>query len=373
MNRGIYVHVPFCVRKCAYCDFYSRGGADGESISAYADTLIKHMEMSHDKGLFCDSLYFGGGTPSLMNADDVGKIIEAAGKNFDLAQNAEITSEVNPGTVDREKFRNLKSVGVNRISLGVQSLDDGELGILGRLHDADTAKKAIESAFAAGFDNVSCDVMFGLPRQTAKSLTATLDGLCAYPITHISVYGLKIEPGTPFSRQKLDLPDEDAEKAMYFAIIENLKSHGFKQYEISNFARGGKTSRHNLKYWRGEEYLAFGPAAAGYLHGERYAYARDLDGYTAAINKGENPPEAERYTVDDAEKAREKVIFGLRLAEGINLAECGISAAALHENPVTARLLKENYMTLDASHLSLTPTGFYISNAIISELLNQQS
>lgn len=363
--------MPFCVRKCAYCDFYSRGGADGESISAYADTVIKHMEMSHDKELFCDSLYFGGGTPSLMNADDVGQIIEAAGENFDLSHDAEITLEVNPGTVDREKFRNLKAVGVNRISLGVQSLDDGELGILGRLHDADAAKKAIERAFEAGFDNVSCDVMFGLPRQTEKSLAATLDGLCAYPIAHISAYGLKIEPGTPFARQKLDLPDEDAERAMYFAIIENLQSHGFEQYEISNFARDGKTSRHNLKYWRGGEYLAFGPAAAGYLHGERYAYARDLDGYTAAINTGENPPETERYTVDAAEKAREKIIFGLRLAEGINLEECGISAASLYENPVTARLLKKNYMKLDAARLRLTPTGFYISNGIINEILNQ--
>lgn len=365
--------MPFCVRKCDYCDFYSRGGADESEIAAYADTVIKHMEMSHDKELFCDSLYFGGGTPSLMNEDDVGKIIEAAGKNFDLALESEITTEVNPGTVDREKFRRLKNVGVNRVSLGVQSLDDAELRVLGRLHDADAAQKALEQAFAAGFDNVSCDVMFGLPCQNRESLERTLEDLCAYPIAHISAYGLKIEAGTPFSRQKLDLPDEDAERAMYFAIIEILKAHGFEQYEISNFARDKKVSRHNLKYWRGEEYLAFGPTAAGYLHGERYAYARNLDGYTAAIERGENPAEFERYTVDDAEKAREKVIFGLRLAAGINLEECGISAAKLLENPVTARLLKEKYMTLDGARLALTPTGFYISNAIISELLNQQS
>ena len=370
MNRGIYIHIPFCVRKCAYCDFYSLGGVSEEIKSVYTDALIKHMEMSQDKALFCDSLYLGGGTPSLMDVRDIERIIGAARHNFTLSEDCEITLEANPGTVDKQKFSDLLSAGVNRISLGVQSLNDRELLKLGRLHDAYCAREAIESAFWAGFENVSCDVMFGIPYQTYKSLVATLSELCTYQITHVSAYGLKLEASTPLALEMdLALPDEDKEREMYFDIVSRLGKCGFNQYEISNFARGGKVSRHNIKYWRGDEYISFGPAAAGYLHGERYTYTRDIKSYITAVQNKKNIPEAERYAVSDSEKREEKIIFGLRMTDGIRLSDCGIISADIKKSPVLSRLLMEEYMSLDGEILCLTPKGFYISNSIINELL----
>ena len=370
MSSGIYVHVPFCVKKCDYCDFYSLGGRDCGDIKKYADTIIKHMTLSQDKTLFCDSLYLGGGTPSLLSGESVKDIVSAAKACFTLSEDCEITLECNPGTVDVKKLRDFLCAGVNRISLGVQSLNDTELSALGRLHNAEGAKSAIEQAHSAGFENISCDVMFGIPHQTRQSLLGTLDGLLSYPITHISAYGLKIEPSTPFARAKnLILPDEDEEKAMYFDIISRLNKNGFEQYEISNFALNGKVSRHNIKYWRAESYLSFGPCAASYINGQRYTYTRDIEGYCSAVQAGKNPPESERYTVDTSEKREEKIIFGLRLTQGISLTECGLSAEKIRKSPVLSRLLREGYITLSDDNLALSPRGFYISNSIINELI----
>ena len=368
MNRGIYVHIPFCIRKCNYCDFYSSGGACSGEISSYAHAVIKHIELSQDKDLFCDSLYLGGGTPSLLSARDTAGIIDACRKYLGLSDDAEITLEMNPKTADKDSLKAFFASGVNRLSIGVQSLNDNELLKLGRLHDADGAKRTVEDALSAGFGNISCDVMFGIPFQTPHSLLHTLDGLCSYPVTHISAYGLKIEEGTPFYKMNLDVPDEEGERQMYFDIISRLKEHGFEQYEISNFARDSHYSRHNLKYWRGEEYLAFGPSASGYFNGTRYTYKRDIQGYINAVNSLKEPEKDEEYFVDEEEKNREKIIFSLRLTEGINLEECGINPQKLLKNPVISRLIREEYIIL-GEKLSLTSKGFYISNSVINEIL----
>ena len=361
--------MPFCMKKCGYCDFYSVCGSTAQQRTDYIHSVIKHMEMSQDKTLFCDSLYLGGGTPSLLAPQDVEMLINAAARCFDLSEKSEITLEMNPCTADREKLSGFVASGVNRISLGVQSLDDRELSALGRLHDSMGAREALDMIFEAGFDNVSCDVMFGIPYQTRESLEYTLRQLCRYPVSHISAYGLKIEPSTPFYTQKLSLCDEDTERQMYFDIAQILSEYGFEQYEISNFARDGRASRHNMKYWLGEEYLAFGPCASGYLHGERYTYARSLEEYASAIGEGRNPPESERYTVDDDERAQESIIFGLRTKYGISLEKCGIDAKKITESPFFKRLSAENMILLSEDNLRLTPRGYYVSNSIINEVL----
>ncbi|MBE6688647.1 MAG: radical SAM family heme chaperone HemW [Ruminococcaceae bacterium] len=369
MNSGIYVHIPFCVRKCSYCDFYSVGCASVTDMQGYTDAVIRHMDMSQSKDLFCDSLYFGGGTPSLLPTECVGEIIKSAKKCFSVSDNCEITMECNPCTIDKKGFAELLRHGVNRVSIGVQSLHDSELNALGRLHDANGAVNAIENALEAGFANISCDVMFGIPRQTRESLRQTLEKLCALKISHISAYGLKIENGTPFSQMSLDLPDEDSEREMYFDIINVLKSHGFEQYEISNFARDGKNSRHNIKYWQGDGYISFGPSASSYVSGQRYTYTRSVKDYIEAVTNGKNPPESERYSVDEEEKRSERIIFSLRMNEGISLSECGLSAEKITSNPVLSRLIDEDCMILSDDRLRLTSKGFYISNGIINEIL----
>lgn len=360
--------MPFCLQKCGYCDFYSFS-TDRQHRSDYVLTLIKHIQMSQDKDLFCDSLYFGGGTPSLMQGEDIQQIIKAVGDCFRLDKNAEITLEVNPGTVTCESLKEFRQAGVNRLSIGVQSLDDSELKALSRLHNAQEAINAIQNSFQAGFDNVSCDIMFGVPNQTLTSLEKTTQTLTKYPISHISAYGLKIEPLTPFGKNPPVLPDEDIERQMYFQLIDQLEKEGFEQYEISNFAKKGKASRHNLKYWQTEQYLAFGPSASGFIKSHRYTYAPDLEKYTMAVQKGQNPPLSESYTVDSQSRCQEKIIFGLRLTKGIDLEQCQLKKEDFYKNPVLSRLIAEGFMDLNRHTLRLLPKGMYISNSIINEIL----
>lgn len=373
MNKGIYIHVPFCVKKCAYCDFYSVGGTSPEVREEYARTVISHIKMCSDTSSVCDSIYFGGGTPSLMRPEDIKSIISALRECFTVTPDCEITLEANPETVDEKSLSEFKKAGINRLSIGVQSLDDGELTVLGRVHTASRAVQTVKTAHMTGFENISCDVMFGLPNQTAESLFKTVDTLCSLPITHISAYGLKIESGTPFGRARLELPDEDTEEKMYFGIINRLREKGFEQYEISNFAKNSAYSRHNLKYWQGDEYISFGPCAASYLDGQRYTYERSLEKYTESIKNGKNPPESERYTVDKEEKTRERIIFGLRLARGISLSECGLCEEKLTKSPVIRRLGEENYIKIENGVLRLLEKGFLISNGIINEVMDIQT
>jgi len=370
MNKGVYIHVPFCVKKCAYCDFYSVGGTSPEVREEYSHTLIKHIEMSRDKSLICDSIYFGGGTPSLMEPEWIDNILCALGESFSVASDCEITLEANPETFDLERLQGYRKAGVNRLSMGVQSLDDRSLSALGRIHTSSRVAQAVNEAAEAGFENISCDIMFGIPHQTPKTLSDTLTTLCTFPVTHISAYGLKIEEGTPFSKSRPELPDEDAENEMYFMIANTLEKEGFEQYEISNFAKNGAFSRHNMKYWQGDEYISFGPCAASYLDGQRYTYERSLERYTKSIQNGKNPPESERYTVDEEERKRERIIFGLRLSRGISLEKSGLCEEKLNSSAVIRRLVNEKYMVIENGILRLTKEGFRISNAIINEVLD---
>ena len=347
---GLYIHVPFCKRKCAYCDFFS---AAAKNTEEYVRAVIRNIKAAGRK---YDTVYFGGGTPSLLEAGQIADILAAA----DISEGAEISMECNPDSADFDYLCGLRSAGVNRISFGVQSLDNAELAALGRLHDADKAIEAILSAEKAGFGNISADIMLATPMQTAESLSRTIDALLKLPLTHISAYLLKVEKGTPLSLDSALLekvPDEDSTADMYLMTAEKLSAAGFEQYEISNFARKDFECRHNLKYWRCEEYFGIGPSAHSFLDGERFFCPADTEKFISQ-------PLQERVFLSRGGDPEEKAMLALRLTkEGLPLAE--FPEAEKRAEP----LLKSGLVKKEQGALMLTAEGCLVSNEIICRLI----
>lgn len=350
-NIGLYIHVPFCVRKCCYCDFYSV--TDLSLTDLYADAVVRNIK-AH--GYCFDTVYFGGGTPSLLTPDQIGTILSAA----EIAPNAEISMECNPNSVTSDYLREARSVGVNRLSFGVQSFDDDELKMLGRLHNSKQAISAIEIAHSVGFDNISADLMLAVSGQTFESLGRNLGIVSKLPLTHISAYMLKVEKGTPLaSDEKLlkQIPDEDDTADMYLEAVKKLGEAGFEQYEISNFAQKKFECRHNLKYWRCEEYLGIGPAAHSFIDGKRFACPKDLDAFISSEIQ-------DSVTLDEGGTAEEKAMLALRLTkEGLPLTE--YPKAEAHADI----LIKSGLLKKEKGTLRLTPEGCLVSNQIICHLL----
>lgn len=284
---GLYFHIPFCLSKCAYCDFFSFVPSNEELITRYIDALITHMEDYRHAAeeYVVDSVFIGGGTPTCIPKDELLRLIRAIKKNFNITKNAEFTIEANPATVDLQSLKKFRRAGINRISIGLQTGDDNELKSLSRIHTRRQFEESYRTAREAGFENINIDLMFGIPGQTMESLMRNLRYLIRLNPEHISLYNLKIEPGTPFDlhRSELALPNEDDEADMYLAAVDFLRSNGYPQYEISNFSKNGCRCRHNLKYWTGGEYLGFGPSAHSYFSNNRFAFVRDLDAYLNAI------------------------------------------------------------------------------------------
>lgn len=271
MTQAVYVHIPFCRKKCLYCDFASYAGCSQQQMDAYADAVcleIAGRAAEAERVANDATIYFGGGTPSTLPMDALAKIVLTLKRYGFWRSPAEATIEVNPGTADLEKLRFFRSLGFDRISFGVQSLNDAELKTIGRIHSAAEALDAIQLAKAAGFERISADLIYGLPGQLLESLKATIESLLATGIEHMSVYGLIVEEGTPLAKLvdsgRLQLPDEDTAADMYDLVQQMLKSAGFKRYEISNYAKNEQYSRHNLVYWQYHPYVAFGAAAAGF-------------------------------------------------------------------------------------------------------------
>ena len=362
---GIYIHVPFCERKCPYCAFYSVAASNAEK-EQYYKALRQHI-ISSGAGQRCDTVYFGGGTPPLIGARRISGIIETLSRSFELCD-PEITVECNPNSILPEDMSLLRESGVNRLSVGVQSLDDEELRFLGRLHDSASADRALNNAVNAGFENISADLMIGIRGQTAESLRRSTMKLCQLGARHISVYMIKAEQGTAFCSEKYlsRLMDDDEVSELYLAAVQACEESGFKQYEISNFAFPGFESRHNLKYWRCEEYLGFGPSAHSFLGGMRYRCANSLQDYIS-------DPEKRFITDKDPDKAEEYVLLGLRLCEGISLDKAfamGLDRSKASRAKVLCKeLVKAGMMTDINGIISLTPKGMLVSNSIISELL----
>ena len=355
---GLYIHIPFCKAKCAYCDFYSL--AHGEArMDACAAALAASLRAAAPDaaGYTVDTVYFGGGTPSYFGASRLAALLSVVTESFCVAPDAEITLEANPESArDGSALRTLRAAGFNRISLGMQSADAGELRAVGRVHTAQDTEAAVEAARAAGFDNLSLDLIYGLPSQTAERWRASLAAAVALAPEHLSCYGLKIEPGTPLDarRETLELPDDDAQAELYLDAVSFLAARGYGQYEISNFARPGRESRHNLKYWTLGEYLGFGPGAHSDFGGRRFAVARDLDSFLAG-----NAVCGENAAIPPRERAAERVMLGLRLARGLPADELAGAEAVLRA--CEAHGLAEQ----TGVRWRLTPRGFLVSNAII--------
>ena len=355
---GLYVHFPFCAGKCPYCDFYS-APADGDTMDAYTDAVIGRIRSRLARGERYDTVYFGGGTPSLLGRRLVRIADVLRGQPI-----REFTVECNPSRVEDGLFSALHEAGVDRISMGMQSAVDAERRALGRTADAALVRRRVQQAQDAGIRNISLDLMLGVPGQTLASLRSSLD-FCAHAgVTHVSAYLLKIEENTPFfqMRERLMLPDEDTVCEMYLQTCEALENHGFLQYEISNFAKPGFESRHNLKYWNDEPYIGVGPAAHSFVDGRRFFFPRD----TAAFLGGELPVE-DGSGGDFAEYA----MLRLRLRDG--LTEQGVRERFGCPIPRSvydhARRIPAAYLGTDENGLRLTREGFLVSNAIIAELL----
>ena len=374
---GLYLHIPFCKAKCAYCDFYSLPHSE-EKMDAYAAALARHItevapQMQNHR---VDTVYFGGGTPSYLGHKRLIALLKTVKKQCRVWDRAEITLEANPDSAgDWRALRALRRAGFNRISIGVQSDDDAQLKALGRPHTYRQAQQAVSLSRRAGFDNVSVDLMFGLPSQSREQWMQTLRNVIDLKADHISCYGLKVEPGTKLWTYKdcANLPDDDAQADMYFYAVETLEQFGYHQYEISNFAHDGFICRHNMKYWVGDEYLGFGPCAASDFAGRRFTIKPDLEGYIKGVtDKGQILSESELVPL--RERAGEYLMLRLRTVDGIEKSEYTRSFLLPFEpiEDILVRLQAREYAAFTSGRWHLTPKGFMLSNTILVEFLEAQ-
>ena len=366
---GLYIHIPFCKAKCAYCDFYSLAHSE-EKMDAYMAALLRHLEEVAPRaaGMQVDTVYFGGGTPSYLGAARLCRILQTVLRRYDVARDAEITLEANPDSAgDWKELRRLRRAGFNRLSLGVQSTDDALLRRIGRVHTYEQVQQAVTAARKAKFTDLSLDLIYGLPGQTMEDWQRTLADAVALGPEHLSCYGLKLEEGTPLwqQRQTLTLPDDDAQADMYLYTVAALGEMGYEQYEISNFAKSGKESRHNLKYWRMEEYAGFGPGAHSDFGGVRYGYVRDIDSYIAG-----RLVLSESETDSTLARDYEYVMLSLRTAAGIDRQTFEKRYRQRFQPMET--LFEQYEKAALASRTEggwrLTPKGFLVSNSIIAAL-----
>lgn len=370
MPAGIYLHVPFCKSRCSYCDFATDVYRDSAAVERYVDALCSEIRKARfDTPNFADTIYFGGGTPSLLKPEQVERILEAACTKFDVATDAEITMEMNPATVTAETLVEYKNLDVNRASFGVQTFDDRALRLLARGHDANDARKTFSMLREAGFDNISLDLIAGLPSQTLGQWEANLDEAIQMSPEHISLYLLEIHSGTPLAEQvssgRQSQPDDDVTGEMYEVMLDRLAAAGYEQYEISNFRKSGFRSRHNTKYWRLDTVFGFGVSAHSFDGRERYANERDTARYIEMIDQN-GSAEVMRESVDLASEA---AFLGLRMEDGIDLAEYqrefDIDLIAKHRDDIE-RLTHADLITVGDGRLRLTRRGKLLSNEVFA-------
>jgi len=379
---GIYIHIPFCVHKCPYCDFYSiqTQNMDTEKLyDDYTNAIITGLTETAEinASLSVDTVYFGGGTPTLLGSERLNSILKYIRKCFIVSDRAEITIETNPGVTRESEMTALVRGGFNRISIGVQSFSNSELQALGRIHSAEQAAETINLCKRSGFSNVSIDLMYGTSGQTMESWGKTLTLAVSAGVQHISLYSLTIEDGTPYGLVRPPkLPDDDLVADMYLNAVKYLESNGFGQYEISNFSLPGRESRHNLKYWHCQEYLGYGPGAHSYYKDARYSYIRDIYEYIDAMRSGsESIIDGDPEIIRPRERVGEYLMLGLRLREGISEADFKRNYAR-DLGPVINVLrpyIETGHVRAEEGRYSLTPEGFLISNRIIGDVLDAAS
>lgn len=367
---GLYLHIPYCLSRCNYCDFCSSkcgGAVPDEYIKALC---IEAERYSQHKKIPVSTIYIGGGTPSLLSRRQLEFVISVLDKVFDVSSNSEFTMEANPGTLTLDKLKGYKSLGVNRLSIGLQSIHNNELKILGRIHSFEDFLSSFEAARSVGFDNISVDLMYGIPEQTPKSFKESVEKVCEIMPEHISSYGLIIEEGTPFynNQNKLNIPTEDVECDMYYSACDMLAKKGYNHYEISNFCLEGRSCEHNLKYWRNEEYLGLGVSAYSYYKGVRFGNCRNISDYILS------PVSSciDREVCDIEAEAFEYAMMRLRLREGVDLLDykTRFGRDIYRDNQeVIEKYIALGLMKRSNEVISLTERGFYISNTILAEIL----
>lgn len=370
----LYVHIPFCVKKCDYCDFLS-APAGRDTQEQYVQALLHEIQTEGGRRKEpVASVFIGGGTPSILEADLLEKILKALYRCFYIEKEAEVTMEANPGTLTLEKLRICRENGVNRLSLGLQSPDDTELASLGRIHDYQQFLESYQMAREAGFHNVNVDLMFGIPGQTRDGWEKSLRIVAALNPEHISAYSLIIEEGTPFAARNLKLPDEDTEYQMYEDTARILGEYGFEQYEISNYAKVGKACIHNIGYWTGVSYLGLGLGAASLMDGCRFTNTTSLERYTTASRKPDFPDNIRKDLIKltRQEQMEEFMFLGLRLRSGISKAEFaqrfGIPIEEIYGD-VIRRYKELALLQEENGRIFLSRHGIHVSNTVMADFL----
>lgn len=377
MFQRLYIHVPYCIKKCSYCAFNS-ASPEGDEVEQYPALLLNELQLHKAGEQPLDSIYFGGGTPSLLKPHHISMLLAAISDHIGIATNAEITLEVNPGTVEATSLKSLKEAGINRISLGVQSFDDNFLQCLGRIHSADKSIQAFRAARDAGFSNISLDLIHSLPLQSLDQWHSELDNAIKLSPEHLSIYGLTVEENTPFAHlyppEHPDLAGEDLSADMFELADKMLTENGFEHYEIANYGKHGYHSQHNSGYWRRDGYLGLGVAAHSFLrdgNGIRFSNPDTLEEYSQTLHDGKLLRKDEvRLTRSDA--MAEHLFLGLRLTNGIRLnafeQEFGQSVASAY-GPVITDLMKLGLIRQEENMLSLTPRGVLLSNQVFTRFL----
>jgi oxygen-independent coproporphyrinogen-3 oxidase len=396
MSAGLYIHIPFCEKRCGYCDFYTLAQRES-AIPAYLSALNREIRLySQDpttKEQSFETLYVGGGTPSLLQAEQIASILDCVLAEFSFVPNPEITIEANPGTVDLEKLKRYRDAGVNRLSLGIQSFQPEELRFLDRIHTVEEAVSSFDNAKKIGFENLSIDLIFALPEQALETWEKNLELAVDLEPNHISAYNLTYEDGTPLAVElkngKFKMCSEELQRKMFVTTIEYLEANGFQHYEISNFAKPGYESRHNKKYWDGSPYLGLGTSAHSFVKGRRFWNVSNLRKYLTSLSKDSLPLGGEEY-LEGNEACFEKVFLGLRLRQGMDLktfeSEIGISFFDKYLPTLTSffscnfkdrklvaeltegtRKLKSRLLEIEDGFLKLTEEGLLLCDAICAE------
>lgn len=374
---GIYVHIPFCKQKCFYCDFVSYCDKT-KFIDEYIECLKKEIKLESDKkGFIIDTIYIGGGTPSIIDGKLVRDVIETIRKSFIIDKEAEVTIEVNPGTVNEEKLKIYKESGINRISMGLQSTNSSLLKMLGRIHTFEEFLECFNLARHIGFENINVDLMIGLPDQTLEYIDESIERISNLKPEHISVYSLIVEEGTKISEDllagKLSLPEEEFERKMYWRVKEKLEDNGYIHYEISNFAKKRYESKHNMNCWNQREYLGFGASAHSYFKHIRYSNIENLEKYIENISKNQIEENKEVHEIQDIDSSKkEYMLLGLRKIDGVNITEFKNKFV---DNPIYLfrkelnKLVKNELIEIDENSIKLTNKGLDLANLVWEEFV----
>ena len=373
---GLYVHIPFCVSKCKYCDFNSYK-LDVDKKRKYLKALQKEMEFYKEevKSNEIDTIFIGGGTPSILNENEIEFLFENIKSNFNVKKDAEITMECNPGTLTIDKLKTMKKCGVNRLSMGLQAVQNHHLDYIGRIHTYEEFEKNYNQAKEVGFENINVDLMYALPNQSEKDWMESLEKIVKLNPSHISAYSLILEEGTElfnmYERKEFKLLDEDTDIKMYEYTIDYLKANGYNQYEISNYAKKGYECKHNILYWKCKNYVGLGASASGFLNKTRYNNVCDLDEYENIICSGKKPLDwEEKLSIKD--EIEENIFLGLRMNEGINfedfLKKYNFDFKKEYKNEIS-KLKKSDLIHVDDKSMALTQKGREISNSVFIEFI----